>query len=52
MNFTNIFPTPTVFEFVDHSKIKIEWILEDVAVALDSWEYLVDFMVLHMKTYS
>lgn len=48
----NIQPTPTVLELVDRSKIKPEGILDDVVVALDSWEYSVDFLVLQPKSSS
>lgn len=38
--------TPTIFELVDRSKIKLEGVLDDEIVSLDSWEYLVDLFVL------
>eukprot|EP00253_Pinus_taeda_P028431 PITA_28431 len=39
-------PTPTMLELADRSKIKPEGVLDDVIISLDSWEYLIDFIVL------
>lgn len=49
LNLPNIRPTPTILELVDHSKINPEGVLDDIVVALDSWEYPVDFLVLQPK---
>ena len=45
----HIHPTPTMLELVDRSKIEPEGVLDDVFVSLDSWEYPIDFIVLHPK---
>jgi hypothetical protein len=50
LNLCNLRPTPTALELADRSKIKPEGVLEDIIVSLDSWEYLVDFMVLQPKS--
>jgi hypothetical protein len=50
LNFPNLHPTPTILELADRSKIKPEGVLDDVIVSLDSWEYPIDFMVLHPKS--
>eukprot|EP00253_Pinus_taeda_P016149 PITA_16149 len=42
-------PTPTMLELTDRSKIKLEGVLDDVIISLDSWEYPVDFIVLQPK---
>ena len=39
-------PTPTVLELAYRSKIKPKGVLDDVIISLDSWEYLVGFIVL------
>lgn len=45
----NLQYTPTLLQLEDRSVIKPDGVLEDVCVSLDSWEYLVDFMVLIPK---
>ena len=35
----------------DRSIIKLDGVLEDISVSLDSWEYPVDFMILTPKRY-
>ena len=42
--------TTTVLQLVDRSKVSPEGIVEDVMVAIDSWEYPTDFLVLQSKT--
>jgi hypothetical protein len=42
--------TPTILQLTDRSTIKLEGILEDVVISMDSWEYPADFMVLQPKT--
>ena len=39
-------PTSTVLQLANRSTIWSEGIVEDVNISLDSWEYLVDFLVL------
>ena len=46
----NLLPTPTMFELADRSKLKLEGILEDVIVSLDSWEYPTYFYVIQPKS--
>ena len=46
LGLTNLRPTPTILELADRSTIKPEGILDDLIVSVDSWEYLVDFLVL------
>src|ERR1700733_13219339 len=45
----NLQYTPTLLQLADRSVIKPDGVLEDVCVSLDSWEYLIDFMVLTPK---
>ena len=42
-------PTPTVLELADHTTVKPEGMLDDIIVTVASWEYHVDFMVIHAK---
>jgi hypothetical protein len=42
-------PTPTILELVDKSRVILEGILDDSMVTLASWEYPVDFLVIHSK---
>jgi hypothetical protein len=42
-------PTPTILELIDKTMVIPEGILDDVMVNLSSWEYLVDFLVIHSK---
>ena len=43
-------PTPTILEMTDISTIKLEGILDDLVVSIDSWEYPADFVVLQPKS--
>jgi len=45
----HIRPTPIVLELADRSKIKMEGVLDDVVISLDSWKYPIDFIVLQPK---
>jgi hypothetical protein len=42
-------PTPTVLELADRTTIKPAGVLNDILVTLDSWEYPVNFMIIHSK---
>jgi hypothetical protein len=42
-------PTPTILELSDKTRVIPEGILDDIMVTLASWEYLVDFLVIHSK---
>jgi hypothetical protein len=44
-----LWPTPTILELVDKTRVIPEGILDDVMVTLASWEYPVDFLVIHSK---
>jgi len=46
----NLLFTPTLLQLADRSIIKPDGVLEDISVSLDSWEYLVDFMILTPKS--
>ena len=46
---TNLRITPTILEFADMYTIKLDGILDDLIVSVDSLEYLVDFLVLTAK---
>ena len=50
LNIYNIKPTPTILELVDRSKVKLEGVIDDVIVSIDSWEYPVDFIILQPKS--
>ena len=45
----NLLYTPTLLQLVDRLVIKPNGVLKDILVSLDSWEYLVDFMILTPK---
>jgi hypothetical protein len=45
-------PTPTILELVDKARVIPEGILDDVMVTLASWEYPIDFIVIHSKDHS
>jgi hypothetical protein len=47
---TQVRPTPTVLELVDHSTIRPEGVIDDLFVSVDSWEYPTDFVILQPKT--
>jgi hypothetical protein len=40
---------PIVLQMVDRSTVKLEGMLEDIIVSIDSWEYPTNFMVLQTK---
>jgi hypothetical protein len=42
-------PTPTILELADKTRVIPEGILDDIIVTLASWEYPVDFLVIHSK---
>jgi hypothetical protein len=44
-----LWPTPTILELVDKTRAIPEGILDDVMVTLASWEYLIDFLIIHSK---
>ena len=46
----NIQPTPTILELADRSKVKLEGVVDDVIVSIDSWEYPVDFIIRQPKS--
>ena len=46
LGLSNLRPTPTILEMVDRSTIKLEGVMDDVVVSIDSWEYPIDFVVL------
>lgn len=50
LNLNNIIPTTTALKLADRSKVVLEGILEDIIVALDSWEYPIDFLIFQPKT--
>ena len=49
LDLKNLRPTTTILELADRSKIAPEGIIEDIIVSMDSWEYLVYFLVLQPK---
>ena len=38
--------TPTILEFIDRSTIKIEGVIEQLIISVESWNYPADFVVL------
>ena len=42
-------PTPTILELADKTKVILEGILDDIIVTLASWEYSIEFIVIHSK---
>eukprot|EP00253_Pinus_taeda_P030398 PITA_30398 len=46
----NLLFTPTLLQLADRSIIKPDGVLEDILVSIDSWEYLVYFMILSPKS--
>ena len=50
LGLANLRPAPTILEMDDRSTIKPEGVVDDVVVFVDSWEYLVEFVVLHPKS--
>ena len=49
LGITNLRQTYTILQLADQSLVKPDGIIEDV-ISVDSWEYLVDFMVLQTKS--
>ena len=49
LNIPNIRPTPTMLELAGRSRVKPKGVLDDEVVILDSWEYPIDFFILHPK---
>jgi hypothetical protein len=41
--------TPTILELADKTRVIPEGILDDIIVTLASWEYPIDFLVIHSK---
>jgi len=50
LGLTGLWETPIVLQLPNRSTIKLEGILEDVVISLDSWEYTTNFKVLQPKT--
>jgi hypothetical protein len=50
LGITGLRATPIVLQLPVRSTIKLECILEDVVIYVDSWEYPDDFMALQHKT--
>jgi hypothetical protein len=48
---TQVQPTPTFLELVDHSTIRPVGIIDYLVISVDSWEYPADFIVLQPKTH-
>ena len=46
----NIRPTPTILELENRSKVKPKGVVDDVIVSIDSWEYLVVFIIPQPKS--
>jgi len=44
-----LWPTPTILELADKTGVTPKGILDDVMVTLASWEYPIDFLVIHSK---
>jgi hypothetical protein len=44
--------TQTFLQLADRSIIKPEYMLEDIIISIDSWEYPTDFLVLQIKSQS
>ena len=49
LGLTNLRPTPTILELEKRSTIRPKWILDDLVISVDSWEYPADFLVLQPK---
>lgn len=49
LDLNNIRSTTTILELADRSKVIPEGILEDITIPLDSWEYHINFLILHPK---
>jgi hypothetical protein len=44
--------TPTMLQLANRSTIKLEGMLEDIMLSIDSWKYPTDFLVLQTKSKS
>ena len=42
----NLQPTPTILGLVDKSRVNPTRVMDGIIVTLDSWEYLMDFLVI------
>jgi hypothetical protein len=42
-------PTPAILELADKTRVIPEGIMDDIIVTLASWEYPVEFLVIHSK---
>lgn len=49
LNITSLRSTLTVLQLADSSTIRLEGMVEDIVVTLDSWEYLADFIIISPK---
>lgn len=45
LNLAHIRPTHIVLQLADSSAIKLDGMIEEIVVNLDSWEYPIDFMI-------
>jgi hypothetical protein len=50
MQLNHLIPTKTLLELADKSVISPTGSLDDVTITLASWEYSVDFLVIHAKS--
>eukprot|EP00253_Pinus_taeda_P017564 PITA_17564 len=50
LGITSVEPTSTLLELADRSVVRLEGILHDVMVSVDSWEYPTDFLIINPKT--
>eukprot|EP00253_Pinus_taeda_P006506 PITA_06506 len=50
LGITSAEPTSTLLELADRSVVRLEGILHDVMVSVDSWEYPTDFLIINPKT--
>lgn len=37
--------TPTILELADRSRIKLEGMVEDIVITVDSWRYPIEFLI-------
>ena len=52
LNIPNIQPISTTLELANRSKVKLEGVLDDEVVTLDSWEYPIHLFILQPKSTS
>jgi hypothetical protein len=52
LQINHLIPNQTMIELADNAVISPAGCLDDVKVTLDSWEYLVDFLVIYSKSSS